>query len=241
MLPRVGRRLGVRTIGVDYQHVVNDLDLRSVPLATRLPLAVLRLASRIFYPTVDQNIVSSFHPYPARRKSQRSARCYHRISVLLRKELQSTCSPGNHLLVKMNSEFNVHWLDELANSRLPARIYGTTEFQSSGNLTFRKTNESFAEDLLSCAGVITDSGNQLIGEALACGKSVLAIPNQADYHKWVSALFLSRGDVAGARTARSLTSQSLRSFYEDSATNAAPPIRASNTELLSLIDGILTV
>ena len=242
ILPRVGRRLNIKTICVDYQHLLDDLDLRALPLISRLPLAAVRFASRLFCPVVDQHIISSFHTYPVRsRHGYRSHASYQRISVLVRKELQFRGTSERHLLVKMNSQLNDSWLDQLIRSKLPARIYGHNRSDKLRHLTFRNSTETFADDLLSCAGVVTDASNQLIGEALACGKPVLAIPSQTDYHKKISALFLSRSGLAGTMTAPVLTSDSARAFYESLSRQAPNTIPVANEELLSIIDSHLTV
>lgn len=238
LLPRIGKRLGVRCIRIDYQHFLDDIDVRTVPLSARLPLMISKFARRVLTPKVDEQVVSSFHPYPLRDFSNaRTRRPYRRVGVLLRKELQMERSQEAHLLVRM-ADKNKHWLEELAKIRLPAKVYGLGAKERLGSLDFRNSAHTFAEDLLSCAGVITDVGNQLIGEALACGKPVLAIPDASDYHQRISALFLSKCDLTGAMVAPALTANLVSEFYSSSspqlAQTSAVPI--ANDEVKSLIE-----
>ncbi len=150
---------------------MDDIDLRAVPLSSRLPLMISKFARRILTPKVDEQLVSSFHHYPLRDFSSiRARRPYKRLGVLLRKELQTERHQESHLLVRM-ADKNKHWLEELAKLRVPAKIYGLGAMGRLGCLEFSHSTQTFAADLLSCSGVITDVGNQLIGEALACGKT----------------------------------------------------------------------
>ncbi len=223
------------------QDFADDIDLGSIPLPTRLTLLFWRLARRSFEPPVDEQLVSSF--YPNLVSSQRQIphrRPHRRIGVLLRKELQNTCSQQSHLLVKV-AKHNMHWLKELGKIDVPAKIYGLGENKRIGQMQFRASTHTFAEDFLSCAGVVTDVGNQLIGEALVCGKHVLAIPDPNDYHQRVSALFISQCELASAKVATKLTAELVSKFYSAQCADSPPVATApiANEEVRNLIEGQL--
>jgi len=56
-------------------------------------------------------------------------------------------------------------------------IYGFNEDYRDGNLLFCKSGkEKFAEDLISCKGVITNGGFSLISEAVILNKPIYSIP-----------------------------------------------------------------
>ncbi len=238
VLPRIGKRLSIRCIRVDYEHILEDIDLATLPWSARFRLMLNNFAHRVSTAKVDQQIISSFHPYPA-RVIQRGARKvrYERVGVLLRKELQAVGCRESHLLVKVGAH-NKPWINELTASQLPARIYGLGMDESQGTIQFRDSPQTFAQDLLSCAGVVTDVGSQLIGEALACGKPVLAIPNPNDYHQQMCALIVSRCNNTQTTLAPKLTADLLNRFYESiepaSAQSSLAPI--ANSEIKALIE-----
>ncbi len=238
ILPRVGRRLKIRTLCVDYQHLIDDIDPGSLPFSQRTLLAFARMSSRVYCPPVDLHVVSSFHSYPARQRGNDLAQNYRRVGVLLRSELQQQTAKEKHLLVKFASQGNEDWLRTLFNARIPARVYGFRGSVSNSQLIFRNTTDTFADDLLSCAGVITNGSNQLIGEALACGKPVLAMPNAASLDKQISTHFLSTSGIEGTMTTRTFTERVVNEFYDVSSqmTESTTRVPIANGDLQRIID-----
>ncbi len=210
-LPRIARLLSIKCIRIDYQHLLDDLDPASLPLPLRLRLITKRFTDRLLSAPVTAQIVSAFHKYPVR--GDLAASQIQHVGVLLRKELQGSKRCDQHLLIKARASFRKECLDALLESKLPARVYGFDRTGTLGNILFRSSSETFAEDLLSCVGVITNTSNQLIGEALGCGKPVLAIPGTDDYHQQICALFLASQSNNTLCKDR-LCAKSLRNFYE---------------------------
>jgi len=88
--------------------------------------------------------------------------------------------PGEHLLAYFNqglSQLTLPVLDALASLGREVRLYGLGRQGSLGPLQFRPAQrELFLSDLASCRAVLSTAGNQLMGEAMACAKPVLAVP-----------------------------------------------------------------
>ncbi len=81
------------------------------------------------------------------------------------------------ILVYQTSKSNNRLFPVLKQSDQEYVIYGFNEDYRDGNLLFCKSGkEKFAEDLISCKGIITNGGFSLISEAVTLNKPIYSIP-----------------------------------------------------------------
>lgn len=87
---------------------------------------------------------------------------------------------GRHLLCYFNKggdQVSPRVLGVLNGLGQEVRLYGAGREGVSGNVVFRRPGRgAFLRDLASCRAVVSTAGNQLMGEAMALAKPVLAIP-----------------------------------------------------------------
>ena len=101
--------------------------------------------------------------------------------------------PRAVLQPKATSRQMAQILDTLANCGREVRVYGLGEQPGRGGLVFRPISEQgFVDDLASCHALVSTAGNQLVGEAAALGKPVLAIPEERNREQEINAHYVRR-------------------------------------------------
>lgn len=187
-LPRAARRLGMPFLSVDHQHFLTAFDLSSLPWSLWLKARSIGLSINLFYTGQQETIVSSFFSPPLRKGCGNVTS----VGVLLRRELQQA-SPvdDGHLLVYLRRFAPPRLMHALRRCGRNVMIYGLGEQPRDGNLFFHEVNETgFLDDLIGCHALISNAGNQLVGEALSLRKPVLAIPEEGNFEQAVNAHFL---------------------------------------------------
>lgn len=169
-----GQQLGVPRIGFDHFGVLVHCRVR-LPFADWLRSFGDRLLYRALVRWPERVLVSSFFAAEPKRSGVRV------IGPLLGDQVEALePAPGDHLLAYFNQgsvQVSTALLATLAQLGREVRLYGLGRVGTMGPLTFRAPNrESFLSDLASCRAVLSTAGNQLIGEAIALAKPVLAIP-----------------------------------------------------------------
>ncbi len=193
LLPRAAKRLKVAFISLDHQRFLVDCDLSSLPRRLYRAARFMSLFVRAFYSGQELTVISSFYSLPVKP----SARSVLQVGVLLRPELErATVTAGEHLVAYFRRGAPERLLRALASSGRQVRVYGAGPRPGEGNLTFCPISESgFVADLASAAALVTTAGNQVVGEAVALGKPVLALPESGNMEQEINAHFVQ---VCGA-------------------------------------------
>jgi uncharacterized protein (TIGR00661 family) len=112
--------------------------------------------------------------------------------VLLRAEIVAARPVvGEHILVYLRRFARPSILDALRNSGRSVRVYGLGERPQDGNCSFHEVDEKgFLNDLSSCYAVLSNAGNQLVGEAMYLRKPLLALPETGNFEQAVNAHFV---------------------------------------------------
>jgi uncharacterized protein (TIGR00661 family) len=215
LLPRVARRLGIRALSLDHQHFLHAMDMSVLPPTLRRKALFLRPTVKMFCPSADRHLVSSFFRYPQRR----GADACQQIGVLLRQDLRNaTPKVGESLLVYMRRDGAADWLDTLAQMDCPVTVYGTGQTGCVGNLAFKPISaQGFIEDLASCRALLTTAGNQLVGEALALRKPILTVPEKGNFEQQLNGFFLNRSGFGLSVDSDALTIPLLQDFLAHEA------------------------
>lgn len=212
-LPRAAKRLGLPFLSFDHQHFLSTFDLNSLPPGLWWRAKSIASTVDLFYRGQKETIVSSFFS-PGLRRDCQSVKS---VGVMLRPELQSV-RPAN-------GEFLLVYLRRFAPSRLMSalracgrqvHIYGLGELPRDGNLRYFPVNErGFLDDLIHCYALISNAGNQLVGEAFALRKPVLAIPEEGNFEQLINAHFLTESGYGVNHDAAKFCHHDLRTFLED--------------------------
>jgi uncharacterized protein (TIGR00661 family) len=168
------RRLRVPAIGFDHFGILVHCRV-GLPLRDWFASFVDRLLYRCLLGDSERVLVSSFFGAEPRRQGVQV------VGPLLGEQVRRLAPVrGQHLLAYFNqgsAQLSLQALDVLAGLGLEVRLYGLGRVGSLGQLTFRPAHrEVFLEDLASCRAVLSTAGNQLMGEAMACAKAILAVP-----------------------------------------------------------------
>jgi uncharacterized protein (TIGR00661 family) len=188
ILARAAERCGVPYISFDHQHFLLANDLSSLPLKLRWKAWSLGFWIRRFYRRQQRTIVSSFYSPPLRPGCQDVLQ----TGVLLRRQiLEAQPVVGGHLLVYMRRFMRRNLLEALCQCGREVRIYGLGQQPVEGNLRYFEIDETgFLQDLISCDAVISNAGNQLVGEALYLSKPMLALPESGNFEQAINGHYL---------------------------------------------------
>lgn len=196
LLPRAARLLKIPFISFDHQHFLRVSNLTQLPWHLRWKGWFIGCSIALFCSGQRETIVSSFFTTPLRRGWERAIQ----VGVLLRPEILAARSyDAGHLLVYMRRFANPHLLNALRHSGRMVRIYGVGARPAEGNLHFLEINDdAFIRDMASCHAVISNAGNQLVGEAIHLQKPFLALPESGNFEQSLNAHFLQQSGIGMA-------------------------------------------
>ena len=185
-LPRAARKVGLKCVSLDRQHVITHCDAPRPP-DQRLNRLTTSSLIRALFSASDVHLVSSFgDPAPIRDRTRV-------VPPILRRDiLDHAPSRGGHALVYLRSGLTPELARGLEATNRECRVFGTGEVGTRGNLRFLPPSRAgFLETLASCDYVVCNGGYGLVCEALHLGKPVLAFPVAFFYEQWVNAHHLA--------------------------------------------------
>jgi uncharacterized protein (TIGR00661 family) len=212
LLPRAAKRLGIPYVSFDHQNFLRVSRFQGLPWRLRWKAWCIGATIGLFCRGQQETIVSSFFAPPLRKSKQRVTQ----VGVLLRPEiLNARPVDRGHLVVYLRRLPCVRLVDALRTCGLPVRVYGLGFRPPDGNLIFREVDETnFVEDLVSCHAVVTNAGNQLVGEALYMRKPVLALPEPGNFEQAINGHFLAQTGGGMVQDYERFTYADLRTFLD---------------------------
>lgn len=212
LLPRASRRLGIPFVSLDHQRFLVDCDLSSLPPRLYRAARFMSWFVRAFYNGQELTVVSSFFSLPLRR----SARRVVQVGVLLRPEVErATVTQGEHLVAYLRRGAPVQLLEVLRACGREVRVYGAGVKAAADKLRFLPINEAgFIADLASATALVTTAGNQVVGEAVALGKPVLALPEAGNMEQEINGHFVQSCGAGMAVTFEKLRPTHVGEFLE---------------------------
>jgi len=211
-LPRAAKKCGVPMVSFDHQHFLVVSDLSDLPTRLRWKAWAISLSVRMFCKGEKGTIVSSFFRPPLKRRWKDAVQ----IGVLLRPAiLNAVPNVGEHVLVYLRRFGSSNVLDALRQCGRPVRVYGLGRQPVDGNLEYFDVDEhGFVRDLATCYALISNAGNQLVGEALYLRKPMLALPEPGNFEQSVNAHFLRAGGGGDWAECEQLDGPRLRRFLD---------------------------
>lgn len=206
---RLARELELPLYSIDHQHFIGELELGSLPWSWRYRARLMGFFVKLHYDWQEKTIISSFFS----RCLKSDDRVRH-VGVSIRQGLQCQVPRNEPFLLVYLRRFHSRRLIEMLKRRPEKyRIYGHHRAQIDGNLEFKEIeNHSFCRDLAHCRGLISNAGNQLVGEALAFGKPVLAMPEPGNFEQQLNGHFLNQLGGGLAVSSRKLDADVLARF-----------------------------
>ena len=212
LLPRAARLLKIPLISFDHQHFLRVSNLAYLPWRLRWKGWLIGCSIGLFCSGQRETIVSSFFKTPLRRGWERAIQ----VGVLLRPEiLQAEPHDAGHLLVYLRRFAKPQLLDALRQSGRVVHIYGVGKRQAEGNLHFYEIDDAaFIRDMASCHAVISNAGNQLVGEAIHLQKPFLALPESGNFEQALNAHFLKQSGLGMTFDYDTFTLAKLQTFLD---------------------------
>ena len=213
-MPRAARLCRVPFISFDHQHFLVVNDLSELPPLLRFKCWLMSLVVRCYYSGQQRTIVSSFYK-PQLKPGYASV---DQIGVLLRPEIQDARPvAGDHLLVYLRRHGPDDVLEALRNCGRHVHIFGLGQRQSeaNGRVQYFPVDEArFLHDLKTCFALISNAGNQLVGEALYLQKPVLGLSETGNFEQQVNGHFLNQSGGGMSFRVEDFQPEVLTSFLE---------------------------
>jgi uncharacterized protein (TIGR00661 family) len=212
LLPRAAERCGVPYLSFDHQHFLLVNDLSRLPWLLRWKAWLLAPTVHLFYRRQRRTIVSSFYQPPLKP-------CVANVTqtgTLLRPEiLRSRPVVGDHVLVYMRRFLRDNLLDALLHCGRPVRLYGMGGQPPRENIEFCEVDErNFLLDLIGCYAVVSNAGNQLVGESLYLKKPFLALPESGNFEQSINAYFVRESGCGDWTPLERIDRPGLRRFLD---------------------------
>jgi len=210
LLGRFAARSGIPWISVDHQHVLTDTILPKLGRGLDLELLLLARFTEWLVPA-PVRVVSSFHHFPPRPGSRaRPVGCFLRRGFAHR----PVRDDGHACAYLKEPGMLPSVLRAMAG--VPETVFhlwcaGTAPVPENVRLE-KPSPETFLEDLATCSWLLSTAGNQLLGEALALGKPVLAIPVPGQTEQALNAAALEASGCGRSTALRSLCPDLIRTF-----------------------------
>ena len=237
LLPRAVMQLKIPLISIDHQQWLTISDFSKLPRALRWKTWFIGLSIPLFYKNRQNlSIVSSFY-HPPLKKGVKNAL---QVGVLLREEiLQSRPVHGDHLLVYLRRYGRDNLTNALKACGRPVKIYGLGELPQDGNISYHAVDEhGFLDDLVNCYALISNAGNQLVGEAMYLQKPVLALPESGNFEQMLNAHYVEESGCGAKGEFDKIDDVQLKDFLdrvEDLRLQCVPDQVAGNETVLNAI------
>lgn len=213
ILPRAARRLNVPFVSFDHQHFLTSFDLSSLPWHLRIKAHGIASTIDLFYRGQNETIVSSFFSSRIRP----NCRDVTSVGVMVRDTLRfAKRFDDEFLLVYLRRFAPPRLMEALRRCGRPVRLYGLGEQPVDGNIRYFAVSETgFLDDLKNCYALVSNAGNQLVGEALSLRKPVLALPEEGNFEQSINAHFLTQSGYGLGHDARTFHDGVLTQFIAD--------------------------
>ena len=192
MVARYARKNEIPLVSIDNQHRFYKVDY-SAPLKYVIYNILLSICVRVFIGKTDDRIVTCFHPQEAS------------YDVLCE---QVETKENGTTLVYLKDEFVPDFIKNYKDLKTPTYIYckspASFPQDASSNITLCPLSDSFKRKLLECSRIISNAGNQIIGECIQHNKPITCIPIVGQIEQEMNAYYLEKYNLGGVTTIEEL-------------------------------------
>ena len=189
---RYARKNEIPLVSIDNQHRFYKIDY-SMPLKYVIYNILLSICVKVFIGKTDDRIVTCFHPQEAS------------YDVLCG---QAETKENGTTLVYLKDEFVPTFIKNYKDLKTPTYIYckspGSFLQDVSSNIMLCPLGDSFKRRLLDCSRVISNGGNQIIGECIQYNKPITCIPIIGQIEQEMNAYYLEKYNLGGVTTIEEL-------------------------------------
>lgn len=172
---KYARSNGIRLVTIDNQHRFSRID-PVLPWRLKLSNLAVKIVNRVLIGKADQNIISCFNPAEGS------------IPVICD---EGTVADDDHVVVYLKDQY----IDDFLNCYTPETdtYVFTSKYPagSRGKIHFRELDTQHFKWLLrTCKAVVSNCGNQLIGECMYYGKPYTGIPIIGQSEQEINAFYM---------------------------------------------------
>ena len=191
---RYARKHKINLVSIDNQHRFSTID-KSLPLKFLIYNIALYLVNKIFIGKTDDQIVTCFHP----KEGSYDVLCEH----------EETKGGDGSTLVYLKDVFVLDFLRNYKDSKTPTYVYcKSLSIENFGyhnsNVKFCPLGDTFKRRLASCSRVVSNAGNQLIGECIKYNKPITCIPIMGQIEQEINAYYLKKFNLGGVTDIKNL-------------------------------------
>ncbi len=213
ILPRVAHSLNYPLFSIDNQHRFSRCKLKDLPISLRVQAYFIGLLTELYVPRPNKVIISTFHYDMLKKNDNKTVitNCFMRKSFEKYEFVK-----GDYVLLYYKISFG-DILDLLAKTDHKFKVYGCPkEFRTVPHFEyFDISGEGFMADLAGCKSLLCGAGNQLLGEAIYCGKSIFAIPVPNQPEQTINAVYVERMKRGVKCEVEELTTEKIDSFINN--------------------------
>lgn len=189
---RYARKNKIPLVSIDNQHRFYKVDY-SMPLKYVIYNILLSICVKVFIGKTDDVIVTCFHP----QESTYDVLCD-----------QAETKENGTTLVYLKDEFVPAFIKNYKDLKTPTYIYCKSPASflqdASSNIMLCPLGDSFKRRLLDCSRVISNAGNQIIGECIQYNKPITCIPIIGQIEQEMNAYYLEKYNLGGVTTIEEL-------------------------------------
>ena len=213
VLPRAADAAGLPFIALNHQHFLTAYDLSDLSAPLRAYTNFMAPFVNIWHSKPLEQIISSFFFAPVKASQTHVVP----VGVLIRPELRrATIEDRGHLVAYVRRTASDRMLMALGRGGRPGKVYGLGAQPSRGDLSFHPIDPfRFVEHLATSSGLVTTTGNQLVGESLWLGKPVFGMPEIGNYEQQqIHTRFLVRSGAGMGGEMSTLTAREIQTFLD---------------------------
>lgn len=212
VLPRAADAAGLPFIALNHQHFLTAYDLSDLSAPLRAYTNFMAPFVNIWHSKPLEQIISSFFFAPVKASQTHVVP----VGVLIRPELRrATIEDRGHLVAYVRRTASDRMLTALGRCGRPVKVYGLGAQPSRGDLSFHPIDPfRFVEHLATSSGLVTTTGNQLVGESLWLGKPVFGMPEIGNYEQQIHTRFLVRSGAGMGGEMSTLTAREIQTFLD---------------------------
>lgn len=239
ILPRIAKKLNIKYLSIDNQHKFSRCYTEDLGLKLKFYSWLMGLYTELLVPNPNGILISTFYHSKIKKKSKSTflANCFIRSSL---ESLE--IKDNNFILVYYKKSSGDQILEQLnkMSSKYKIKVYGCPkEKRIYSNIEYNDiSNYHFLNDLANCSYLFCSSGNQLIGEAIYCGKPIFTIPEHNQAEQYINAFFIKKMNAGTFCYLKDLNFELIQDFLNEFKTKNSSKINGAD-QAVALINNYL--
>jgi len=185
---KLARSLGKPSISITNQRALLYLK-NKIPFGHKISFLVSKIATKLATNGADYHIILSFDSLKSKEKN------VFFVLPIIQEEIRNLkAREGSKVLVYLKKP-NPRLIEILKNVDETFLVYGSEINKQEKNLFYKKSGDSFINDLRDCKAIIATTGLSLIAEAIYLKKPFFGVPPKNEFEQRLNAEFLKERGI----------------------------------------------